>query len=190
MILSNDSTDERSGRETESFAELVANHQARLHGYIRSLIGDPQASRDVVQETNMVLLRKERDFQPGSNFSAWALRVAYFEVLTWRRKMGRDRLVFDDETVERIAEQAEQMTLAEEQRRLALRDCLEKLPDRQRAVVQQLYFDDHSVAEIAEETGLKANAISQLAFRAKRNLAECVRKVLGTESTVPSSQTL
>ena len=182
MILSEDSTDERSGREAESFAELVANHQARLHGYIRSLIGDAQASRDVLQETNMVLLRKERDFKPGTNFAAWALRVAYFEVLTWRRKMGRERLVFDDETVERIAEQAEQMTLEEEQRRMALRACLEKLPDRQRAVVQQLYFDDGSVAGIAEETGLMANAISQLVFRAKRNLAECVRKAIGSET--------
>ena len=134
----------------------------------------------------MVLLRKERDFQPGSNFPAWALRVAYFEVLTWRRKMGRERLVFDDETVERIAEQVEQMPLAEEQRRLALRDCLEKLPDRQQAVVQQMYFDDGSVSEIAEETGLKANAISQLLFRAKRNLAECVRKALDSNPTMSS----
>jgi RNA polymerase sigma-70 factor (ECF subfamily) len=186
VILSKDSTDERSGQEAESFAELVANHQARLHGYIRSLIGDAQASRDVLQETNMMLLRKERDFQQGTNFSAWALRVAYFEVLTWRRKMGRDRLVFDDETVERIAEQAEQMTLEEEQRRTALKICLEELPGRQRAVVQQLYFDDGSVAEIAEETGFKANAISQLLFRAKRNLAECVRKKLDAEAAETS----
>lgn len=176
MILSNYSSEENC--QPESFAALVANHQARLLGYIRSLIGDLQIARDVLQETNMVLLRKENDFKPGTNFTAWALRVAYFEVLTWRRKMGRERLIFDDETVQRIAGQAEKLTLHDEQRRDALRLCLKKLPERQREVVSQCYFDDGSVTEIAENFGLKANAISQLLFRAKRNLARCVRQTL------------
>lgn len=175
-MLSDHSTEEKC--QPESFAALVASHQARLLGYVRSLIGDVQTARDVLQETNMVLLRKEQDFELGTNFTAWALRVAYFEVLTWRRTMGRERLIFDDETVHRIAEQAEKMTLHEEQRRDALRLCLKKLPKRQHEVVSQCYFDDGSVAEIAERSGVKANAISQLLFRAKRNLARCVRLTL------------
>ena len=176
MTLSDHSSEENC--QPESFAALVASHQARLHGYIRSLIGDISVTRDVLQETNMVLLRKEKDFEPGTNFTAWALRVAYFEVLTWRRKMGRERLIFDDETVQRIAAQVENLTLHEEQRRDALQLCLKKLPERQREVVSQCYFNDGSVADIAEHSGLKPNAISQLLFRAKRNLARCVRQTL------------
>ena len=176
MILSNDRSDEKG--PAESFAELVASHQARLHGYIRSLIPDAHVARDVLQETNMVLLRKEGSFELGTNFSAWAMRVAFFEVLGWRRTVGRDRLVFDDETVERIAEQAETMTLNEEQRREALVACLAKLPERQRSVVGQRYLDGDSVAQIAADSGLNANAISQLLFRAKRSLASCIKSTL------------
>jgi len=181
VILSDHSSEENC--RPESFAALVANHQARLLGYIRSLTGDLGIARDVLQETNMVLLRKENDYQPGTNFTAWALRVAYFEVLTWRRKMGRERLIFDDETVQRIAEQAEHLSFHEEQRRDALKRCMKKLPERQREVVSQCYFDDGSVADIAESSGLKANAISQLLFRAKRNLARCVRQTLDSAGT-------
>ncbi len=184
VILSDHSSEDNC--QPESFAALVANHQARLLGYIRSLIGDVHIARDVLQEANMVLLRKEQDFTPGTNFTAWALRVAYFEVLTWRRKMGRERLIFDDDTVQRIAEQAEIMTLHEEQRRDALKLCLKKLPERQREVVSQCYFDDGSVAEIAESSGIKANAISQLLFRAKRNLARCVRQTLDSPGVAQS----
>lgn len=179
MIVSDQSGDEP--RQNGSFAELVADHQPRLLGYIRSLVSDFQVARDILQETDMVLLRKERDFQPGSNFSAWALRVAYFEVLTWRRTVGRERLIFDDETVQRIAEQAETMSAEEELRRDALRDCLKKLPERQLAVVRQHYFEHGSVAGIAEDTGMNANAVSQLLFRAKRNLARCVRGLLNEQ---------
>jgi RNA polymerase sigma-70 factor (ECF subfamily) len=176
VILSSNKSGETP--ESENFAELVADHQARLHGYIRSLIPDAHVAKDVLQETNMVLLRKARDFKMGTNFSAWALRVAFFEVLSWRRNAGRDRLVFDDDTVERIAEQAETLSADEERRREALIACLAKLPQRQRDVVRRRYLDGQSVASIAEHSGLKCNAVSQLLFRAKRNLARCISGAL------------
>ncbi len=37
--------------------------QNRLHAYILSLLADPVAAQDVLQETNLVLIRKADDFQ-------------------------------------------------------------------------------------------------------------------------------
>ncbi len=168
--------------DPEDYAEQMAAHQARLEGFIRSLTGDADAARDILQETNVVLLRKSRHFQAGTNFTAWAFRIARFEVMTWRRKIGRSRLTFDDELVDSIAETAEKLDDTYLNRVEALRDCLQKLPERQRDMVRRRYLEEWSVAELARETGENANAISQLLFRARQNLLRCVEKTLSQVS--------
>lgn len=164
--------------ETEDYAELMAAHQGRLEGFIRSLTGDGDAARDILQEVNVVLLKKSKEFEMGTNFTAWAFRIARFEVMTWRRKMSRNRLTFDDELLEQIAETAERFDDDYLKRVEALKECLGKLPDRQRGVVQRRYLEEWSVAALAEELGDKANAVSQLLFRARQNLLKCMERSL------------
>ncbi len=169
--------------DTEDYAELMAAHQARLESFIRSLTGDADAARDILQETNVILLRKAREFEPGTNFTAWAFRIARFEVMTWRRKLGRSRLTFNDDLVDSLATTAERLDDGYESRVEALRECLEKLPERQRDVVRLRYLEEWSVADLAAKTGDKANAISQLLFRARQNLLRCVEKTLQRQAS-------
>ena len=72
----------------EDLAQLLANHQGALFGYIAFLVGRVDDVPEILQQTNLALLRKAVEFQPGSNFLAWARGVAYFEVLTFRRERG------------------------------------------------------------------------------------------------------
>ncbi len=170
-------------RDSSHFADLMAGNQPRLAGYIRALIGDDQAAKDVLQETNVTLLKKSRDFTVGTNFMAWAFRIAYFEVLTWRRSRGRDRLSFNNEIVESLAETIEEISPEYEDRLAALRNCLPLLPERQREIVERRYLRAESVQEIAKDLGFKANAASQLLFRARLNLLKCIHQsTLSSES--------
>ena len=162
--------------ETEDYAELMAAHQGRLESFIRSLTGDSDVARDILQEVNVVLLKKAKEFEEGTNFTAWAFRIARFEVMTWRRKMGRSRLTFDDELIGQVAQTAERLDDHYLKRVEALKECLGKLPERQRDVVQRRYLEEWSVAALAEDLGDKANAVSQLLFRARQNLVKCMGK--------------
>ena len=67
------------------------------------MTADANTADDVLQETNLVLLRKESDFQPGTDFVAWASQVAAFQVKNDRAKRGRDRLTFDDALLGQLA---------------------------------------------------------------------------------------
>src|SRR5438046_1024954 len=113
--------------------------QSSLWAYVFSLLPDHAAAQDVLQETNLTLWRKADDFQPGTSFFSWACQVAYFHVLGQRRRVRRDRLVFGDEVVaylaERQAERAEELT----DRLVALRGCLEKLPQASRRLLEERY---------------------------------------------------
>lgn len=170
--------------DSGGFAEQMASLQGRLESFIRSVIGDPDAARDILQDTNVVLLRKAREYRLGTNFSAWAFRVARFEIMTWRRKAGRSRLVFDDALVERLAETASRNDELHGRRMEALRDCLGKLPERQREAIRRRYLKGFTVAEMAAASGESPNAVSQLLFRARQNLLACL-ECGQAESPVP-----
>lgn len=163
----------------ENFADLMAEHQPRLAAYIRSLIGDEHSSKDVLQETNVTILKKSRDYQLGTNFTAWAFRIAYFEVLTWRRTRGREKLFFDNDLVESMAERVEEISESYDERLSALSLCIEKLPERQREIIERRYLDSESVQSIADDLGFKANAASQLLHRARLSLMNCINQTTG-----------
>jgi RNA polymerase sigma-70 factor (ECF subfamily) len=169
-------TTDSSESSPREFPDLMADHQPRLAAYIRSLVADEHATKDILQETNVTLLKKARDFEPGSNFTAWAFRIAYFEVLTWRRRRGRDRVHFDNELVESIAETVERVAPGYEDRLNALQTCIRELPERQREVIERRYLKSEAVQDIADDLGFKANAASQLLFRARTNLLKCIEK--------------
>lgn len=173
-----------------SFPDLMADHQPRLAAYIRSLVPDEHSAKDILQETNVTLLKKSRDFEPGTNFTAWSFRVAFFEVLTWKRRKGREKLDFDPDLIDSLAATVETVAPGYEDRLAALKKCLSDLPDRQREAIERRYLSSESVTEIAEHLGFKANAASQLLFRARTNLLKCIRANTSTpnETLSPSSR--
>ena len=156
------------------FADLMADHQPRLGAYIRSLIGDEHASKDILQEANITMLKKSKDFTLGTNFTAWSFRIAYFEVLTWRRRLGRSRLHFDDKLVETLATTVDEVASGYDARLDALSHCLEELPARQREIIERRYLKSESVQAIAVEMGFNANAASQLLYRARAAMLKCM----------------
>lgn len=157
------------------FEKLIEAHQAALRGFILSLVADPSAAEDILQETNLVAWRKAVDFETGSNFRAWAFRIAHFQVLSHRQKQSRDRLVLDDDLVATLADEAvEERPGPAQERRERLHLCISQLPERQRSVITSRYFENQSVATIAARAKANANTISQLLHRARRNLLDCL----------------
>ncbi len=163
------------------FERLLATHQGRLFGFIRSLTGAGTDVDDILQNTNRVLWEKAATFTIGTNFRAWAFQVARYQVLQTRAKLRREgeRVPFSDDLMETLAVRAEEKESAFARRQQYLKLCLDKLPDRQREVMERRYFDEESVQGIGGSLGMKANAISQLLYRGRENLLHCIEGQLG-----------
>ncbi len=78
---------------SDKYFLAVTAIQNRLHAYILSLLADPVAAQEVLQETSLVLIRKADDFQTDASFESWAYNTARFQVLAHLRDRKRDRLV-------------------------------------------------------------------------------------------------
>lgn len=171
-------------RDSDEFVILLTTAQPSLYACILALLPDRSAARDLLQETNLTLWRKADDFEAGTNFLAWACRIARYHILNYRRKAQKDRLVFDDtlfaELADRQAARVEEFDFRGE----ALRSCLEKLPFAQRELVEGRYARGGSVQRLAEAQGKSAGAISQTLYRLRETLLNCVRQTLAAEGGV------
>ena len=170
-------------RDTEEFIELLTGAQNTLFGYIISLCHDHSRAQDILQETNITLWRKAEDFEPGTNFNAWACRTAYFHVLNHRRKISRDQLVFDEDVFNYLAERQEERIGGSDDRLAALRKCVAKLPEKQKELVELRYRPGTTVQGIAADQGKSEGAISQALLRIRQTLQHCVEKRLSLEGT-------
>lgn len=159
----------------EFITQLTA-HQSRLLAYIRSLTAGVHYAEEVLQRTNLVLWEKREQFEPGSNFGAWACRVAYFEVLAWRKQQQRERarLEFDDELLERIADRTPELLDQLEPRREALRICLSKLKTAERELLERRHLQDWPVRQLAEKDGRSEKGIYKALARLHAALRRCI----------------
>lgn len=156
------------------FIQLLTAHQGRLYAYVFSMLGNFDQARDVMQETNKVLWQKSNEFELGTNFAAWMIKTAYYQVMAHRQKCARDRLVFDDEMTAQLAAASETRDSFMEKRQTLLQDCLKKLSDRNRELITARYQNGYDLALIAKQMNRKTNAIKQALFRARAALIECV----------------
>lgn len=62
----------------------------------------------------------------------------------------------------------------------ALKDCLESLPEKSRMLIEQHYFENISMEEIARLSGQKPGTIRQIVYRIRLTLKKCIeRKIHG-----------
>ncbi len=161
--------------KTQSFVvQEIARHQARLRGFVRCLLVRSAEVDDLVQEVNAVLWEKANEFQPGTDFWAWACQIARFKVLNHVRKLGRERVVFDEAMLGQLAEVAVQRLETLEQRREALEHCLQQLPPPHRQLIDLRYASGQTIESIAESIGRPAGAVRQTLYRIRAALQSCI----------------
>lgn len=164
---------------SDAFVELLTSHQTRLQSYIASMLGNPESTWDVLQETNRVLIEKQAKFQMGTSFLNWALTVAQFQTMAWLRDQKRDRHVMTPEIAELV--QVDDLFDAwktSDERIVALEKCVQGLSVPHRELIRCRYTTGDSLAKIAERTAVSVNSLKQAFFRLRRTLATCVQQKL------------
>jgi RNA polymerase sigma-70 factor, ECF subfamily len=159
----------------EQFMALYSGHQRRLYLYTMTLLPASVDAEDVLQEANLVLWRKFDQYQPQTNFFAWACQIIRYEVLKYREKRARAAQLLDPDVFERLAEVAiSQVEHVDESHRRALVDCMEQLSDGDRDLMHRRYREAMEVRMIAAAMNRSANAVSKSLGRIRRLLLECI----------------
>ncbi len=181
MIEARDEVPRRDGERRERFLQLFLANERRIYGFILALVPAWSDADDLLQETSAVMWRKWDEFTPGTDFVAWALRIARYEVLSYRKRRGRDRSLFSDRTDALLADLAAAPGRAADARRDALEACLAELNDRDRELIRLRYQPGATTQEVADRAGRSLKAVYKALNRIHEQLLMCIRKRLAVE---------
>lgn len=173
--------EERS--EGPDCGRLWVQAEPRIYGFIRSLVPRREDAEEVLQETASVVWQKFGDFQPETNFLAWAQAIAKNKVLHYRRRQGRELLVFGEQFIESIAAETDDDAERLSDLHDALAACLGKLSANDRELFMNRYQTNSTTKSLAERLGRPATTIYSALQRIRTALVDCVQHRLKWEGT-------
>ena len=160
----------------DRFLQLYVETESSLRGFVRSLLPTLEDAKEVMQGTAAVLWRKFDQLDSPDNFRRWAFGVARFEALSYRRDKARDRHVFSEELVMLLAKDAENEAELFDLEEKALEECIRKLPEKNRSLVQEAYFTGTRIDQIAQRAGRTPMSLYKALHRIRVALADCIQK--------------
>lgn len=162
-----------AARETDAL-RLLADRHAQLPWRIAyRMLADSTEAEDVAQEALLRLWQYAERWQAGGpGVAAWLTRVATNACLD---RLRRRRFVGDDAVPERADESPlADEAIEEDEVRKAVADCIEALPDRQRAAIVLTYYEERQNRVAAEILAMQLKAFESLLLRARGALRTCV----------------
>lgn len=159
------------------FAEQLAGAQFDLYAFISVLMSGASEAEDVLQETNFEMLTHEETYDPARPFMFWARGVARHCVQRFFRTRGRDKLVFDEELVNCLAEEMPCVTDERPLEDLILLDqCMKRLVPQQREMITAHYMRGETLADIATREKCSKKSLAVWLYRIRRLLADCINR--------------
>lgn len=168
---------------TAEFVSLLTEHQADLWAFITSqLPGSPDIS-DVLQKTNLTLWNKRNDFQAGTNFRAWSMTIARYEVLAHLKTSKRSNwLVFNDQLLETFANEAPEAIPQSATRLTHLEHCMQQLQPNHQALLNHHYHSKEGLESFAQQTGRSVSSLSVTLHRIRASLRKCINDGINNSS--------
>ena len=173
----------RPAASGEPFHQLLTGAQSSLYAFICSLLGRATEARDILQETNLVLWEKSDLFDRSRAFLPWAFRFAHLQVLAFRKRHQRDRLLFDDEMISTLADEFAGGMEGVGARLEALDECVCKLSMPHQDLLRLHYEQGVSLTEIGQTLGKQSNTMAAFFYRLRKTLSGCVEQTLKMEGT-------
>lgn len=162
-----------AARDPADFRELVERNGPSVLRLVASILG-PFRGLDAEETAQDVFLRAHErlaQFRGEARFSTWLHRIAWSVSVNRTRLLSTRRAHVPLEAALDLAGPADPRADAEAAERAArVGEAVEALPDLYRAVVYLHYWQEASVAEIADLLGAPPNTVKSYLFRARERV--------------------
>jgi RNA polymerase sigma-70 factor (ECF subfamily) len=166
---------ENRGRADEALAALVDQYAGDLYRVAFSVLRNAADAEDAVQEAFVRVLRHRDGLAEIRDHRVWMIRIVWNIVLD-RKRRAKTRPETDD--VAELARvlpsnglSAEQIASAAQHHAQVLA-CVDRLPTKERQVLQLSAFEEFSSVEIASILNISESSVRSRLFRARNLMAE------------------
>lgn len=165
-----------AGQEQQAIEVLFARYQVRVFRFIQRRVRSEAVAEELTNEVFMEVWRSAARFEGRSSLSSWMLGIAHNKAVSMLRKRRDDEL--EDEAALSIEDDADdpEVTAQKTDKGALLRACLERLSDDHKTIVDLVYYQEMSIAEVAEIVGIPENTVKTRMFYARKKLSEFLKE--------------
>jgi len=169
--------------DVNSFSLIVDRHKNRSFNLAVKICGNREDAEEIVQDAFLKVYRSLGGFRMESNFATWLYRIVYNTAISQTRNRDESEMPLDDAALEvsNLRDNNEN-ELDNERRKLLINFALGKLNEIDRGLITFMYYDDLTIDEMAEITGMSASNIKVRLHRSRQKLLEILTKTQNNES--------
>lgn len=147
--------------------KLVIRWQRRLWHHAFRLTDDAQAAWDITQQSWLGIIKGLRKLHDPANFKAWAYGITTNKSIDWIRKTKAVRHI----SIEEIQDHHHKG-----KKDSGVKELLEKLDIRKRAVLSLYYIEQLSISEISLVLRIPKGTVKSRLHNARKELKELWQK--------------
>lgn len=174
------------GGEPDSFAPLVEKYKTMAYNISIRIVGRPEDAEEVAQDSFVKAYRSLAGFEGKSKFSTWLFRIVYNTSVSYIRKKRRESFTDDiDSKMKAKAEPIDEEYFHEEElMSYSLKMALKELPPEEQTIITLYYYQESSINEIADITGISSSNVKVKLFRVRKKLHERVTLIMKDKSII------
>ena len=158
-----------------AFTELYEHFFPRVYKFIYAKTSDPEITDEIMSKTFTKMFENLSRYNPNvAAFSTWLFQIALNEMKTlWRKNnyRGEHEESWDENFNPTAPEYDEpEKKILQSEINEKIRAALEKLPERERRIIEMTYWLNYPPRKIAEILDLRPNTVSVILKRAKESL--------------------
>ena len=151
-------------------------NQNKIYTYIHMLVPSIQDADDIMQETASTMWEKIDSFEPGTDFASWAVTIARFKIMNYRRRQNNSIVQYSSQTLEAIESYASTHVHKELPIKEYLKECLHTLSVKDRSLIQMRYTQSITIKTLAVRLGRPLHGLYSALSRIQLLLLECINR--------------
>ncbi len=135
-----------------------------------------------MQETASSLWNRFGEYDPElGEFSTWAYRFAYYEVLRFRKTQSRSKLVFSEKLVEQLTYTHEAQSKTQDHRHTVLAGCVSRLSAEDQLLIEGRYDQEFTIVTLSQKMNLPVKKLYKRLENIRLILFRCIDHKLNKE---------
>lgn len=160
------------------FIDHFMQAERPLRAYLYAATGDFHDTDDLFQIVWARLWEKFDQYDESRPFKVWALGFARVEALRWRQDKARCKETLSPDAVALLADTADQFSGEINSRRHVLHECMKRLDESRRRLLEMKYVKGLQAKQISQVLGRSRDAVEMALVRVRHFLRQCVEKNL------------
>ena len=164
-----------AGGDQGALRALMTRHQLRVYRFIFRRVKNEAMAEELTNEVFVDAWRNAAKYEGRSQPATWLLAIAHNRAISSLRRRREE--AWDEEKAGEIADTEDdpEVALQKDDKAAVMRRCLDGLSPEHREVIDLVYYQEMSVAEVSEIVGIPEATVKTRMFYARKKLSEILK---------------